>query len=333
MVLNKINLGLIGLGQMGKTHLHNCLCLKNARLVAVADVSKRSLATMKKTGIRQFTDYDDLLEDSNIDAVIISLPNFLHAEAAIKSAENGKHMFIEKPLARSVSEAERIVSAAKSNGVRLMMGYALRFFPSFMRLKHEIEQGTLGEVQIAVANHIGPGPFFSRDEKSIPKPVPSWWFDEKLVGGGALLDLGCHMIQLLRWYFGETASIQAYLGHRFSMDYEDHSTCILKFKNGTLATLNVGWFARYQKAKIDLFGTAEHAFATSQSSVLFDFANKIFRRNRSSPTYKEIEYFVKCLETDTVPSPSGEDGLEDVRLISTAYNNALQVQEDLGGHG
>jgi len=309
---------------MGKIHLYNCLHLKNARLIAVSDVSKKSLLTAKKAGVKHaFKDYNDLLKDPSINAVIISLPTFLHVEAAIKAAEHEKHILVEKPLARKAIEAKRILSAAKQNGVKLMVGYPLRFSPSFINLKNELKHGTLGDVQIATANHISTGPFFSRGEKSIPKPVPSWWFDKKLTGGGALIDLGCHMINLLRWYFGEVTSIQSLLGHRFNMDFEDHATCVLKFKNGTLAILNVGWFARYHKVSVDLYGTVKHASATSKSPGLIDYAKKIFTSDTSSSFYKELEHFVSCISSDTTPSPSGEEGLEDLRLISTAYKNTF----------
>ena len=309
---------------MGKIHLHNSLHLKNARLIAVCDISKKSLHTAKKAGVKKiFKDYNDLLKNPIINAVVISLPTFLHAEAAIKAAEHGKHILVEKPLARNTTEAKRILSAAKQNAVKLMVGYPLRFSPSFINLKNELKKGTLGDVQVAVANHISTGPFFSRAEKLIPKPVPSWWFDKKLTGGGALIDLGCHMINLLRWYFGEVTSIQSLLGHRFNMDFEDHATCVLKFKNGTIATLNVGWFARYHKVQVDLYGTVKHASATSKSPSIIDYAKKIFRSDTSSGFYKELEYFVNCVSSDVTPIPSGEEGLEDLKLISTAYKNTF----------
>jgi myo-inositol 2-dehydrogenase/D-chiro-inositol 1-dehydrogenase len=329
--MKKVNLGLIGLGQMGKVHFHNCLHLKNARLIAVCDVSKKSLLTAKKAGVKNvFKDYNDLLKDPNIDAVIISLPTFLHAETAIEATENGKAVLVEKPLARDTSEGERILLSAKRNGVKLMVGYPLQFSPSFVKLKNQLKLGTLGNVQIAAANHISTGPFFARGEKSVPKPVPSWWFDTKLTGGGALIDLGCHMINLLRWYFGGAVGIQCHLGHRFNMDFEDHATCILRFNNGTIATLNVGWFARYHKVQVDVYGTVGHASAASKSPGLFDYAKRILRINTSSPFYKELECFVNCISSDTQPSPSGEEGLEDLKLISTAYKHALHENNTLG---
>lgn len=326
--MEKIKIGLIGLGNVGRIHLHNCLHLRNATLSAVADTHEKSLITAKEVGIKHvFKDYNDLLKDPRIDAVIISVPTFLHVEIAAKAAENQKNILIEKPIARNPDEALKIISVTKQNNVKLMVGYPLRFSEPFIDLKAEFESGTLGDIQIALASHISTGPFSQRAEFAhVPEPVPSWWFDKNLTGGGALIDLGCHMINLLRWYFGEVASIRSCLGNRFSMDFEDYAICNIRFKNGTIATLNVGWFARYHKMQIDLYGTAKHASATSRSPTLSDYVRNLFSFNTSTGFYKELEYFVDCVVKNVDPSPSGEDGLEDLKVISEAYANTAQIE-------
>lgn len=138
-----------------------------------------------------------------------------------------------------------------------MVGYPLRFIPSFINLKKEINDGTLGEVQIAISNLIGPGPLSHRLENGNPAPVPSWWFKGELSGGGALMDLGCHLINLLRWYFGEITDIRAYLGYRFNLDFEDYATCFVKF-NKLVSIINLGWFSSSEELSIQLFGTVGH---------------------------------------------------------------------------
>jgi predicted dehydrogenase len=239
---------------MGKIHLRNCLYLKGARLVAVSDVSAKSLRVAKSLGIKSvYSDFNRLLDDSRIDAVIISLPTFLHAPAAIEASECGKHIFVEKPLARNVSEAQNVVSTARKQGVELMVGHPFRFMPQFMNLKKSMDDGLLGGVQIAKASIISNGPFFSRGEYHRPRPVPSWWFDQKLTGGGALIDLGSHLVDLLTWYFGDVASIRGQLGHRYRLDIEDYADCFLKFVDGTVATIDVGWFAEYHQVQVDLY--------------------------------------------------------------------------------
>lgn len=310
---------------MGKIHLNSCLHLEDARLIAVSDLSKKELLNAKNAGIKHvYEDYTNLIKNPKVDAVIISLPTFLHEQAAIEAAEQGKHILLEKPLARNSGEAERIISATKSNGVKLMIGYPLLFSKSFVDLRHQIELGTFGDVQIAIANHISTGPFLAYiTENAIPKPVPSWWFDKNLTGGGALIDLGCHLIDFLRFCFGNVKSIQSFLGYRFNMDFEDSATCVLRFQNGTLATLNVGWFSLYHKVQIELYGTTSTASASSKSSRWFDYIKGIFVERPSPTFFNELKYFVDCLISDVTPVPSGEDGFEDIKIIEEAYKNIV----------
>ena len=324
--MKKVNLGLIGIGQMGATHFRNCLRLKDAKVFAVADIREKVLHETKKVGVKHvFKDYTEMLKVKGLDAVIISLPTYLHAEAVIKAAEQGKHIFVEKPMTRTVEEAEPIVSAVKTYGVKLMVGYPMRFTEAFINLKKEVELGSLGAVQIAVANHVSTGPFFARSSETIPQPVPSWWFDTKLTGGGSLIDLGCHMIDLLKWYFGEVTDIKGYLGYRYGMDFEDHATCILKFRNGTVGIVNAGWFSTSHRVQVDLFGTANYSSAGSKSPTLFEYAKNVLRRAPSSTFYDELEYFVDCLISDVQPEPSAEEGLGVQQLIEKVYGNSLSL--------
>jgi len=314
---------------MGKIHLHNSLHLRNARLTAVSDISEKSLLTAKKAGVKHaFRDYNDLLKDPKIDAVIISLPTFLHAEVAIKAAEHGKHILVEKPLARNVREAERVVSAANLKGVKLMVGYTARFNPLFQKLKNEIKLGTLGDVQIATANHIGTGPFFHRSEKSIPKPVPSWWFDMELTGGGALLDLGSHLINLLIWYFGKVVDAKSYLGYKFNMDFEDYAIGLMEFENGPIATIKTSWGSKDSQLCLQVCGSAKNSLVRIEPtslSLLFNLFKAKLGKFDHNLFYRELDHFVSCLQSDIPPEPSGEEGLKDLKVISMMYRNASRL--------
>lgn len=325
----KINLGLIGLGFIGKVHLKNCLALKTVNVQAVADVSKKALNFAREMGVKQvFTDYHELLKQPNIDAVIISLPTYLHAPCAISAAEEGKHIFLEKPLARNPKEGMEIVSAVRRYGVKLMVGYPLRFFPEFEDAKEIMDSGMLGDIQTAHAVNIGAGPFFHRSESMIPRPVPEWWLNRGLTGGGSLLDLGSHMTNLLRWFFGKVKSIKAYLGYRFDLDLEDHATCILAFESGTIAIINVGWFSQKTVIGIELYGTTGHIqkYHRSPSRTITAIQLILGKTPRFfKPYLKEISYFVNCINEDVQPSLSGEDALKDLKIIAQAYKNQISL--------
>jgi predicted dehydrogenase len=327
--LNKINLGIIGLGNQGKIHLRNCIHLENVIVKGVADISKKNLDFARKLGIKNaYTDYENMLRDEQITAVIISLPNFLHLEASLKAAEAGKHVFIEKPMGRNVRECREILSAFRKNDLKLMVGYGLRFHPVVKRIREKIMDGFFGEVQIVESTYVSGGPFSPKSSRAGPVPVPSWWFDKELAGGGSLLDLGSHMIDLLLWFFEEVKDVESYINYTFNLEIEDVATCVLKFKKGPLAIVNAGWFSKDFTRSIQICGTAKNLwFNLSRSSVVKEIlkdVKKKFGWYSSDPYYLELAHFINCLQKDEEPNPSGEDGLRCHEVICWAYRKAFE---------
>jgi predicted dehydrogenase len=325
--MEKIKLGLIGLGYIGKIHLKHCQKLANARLIAVADLSKKALKTAKEAGVKKlYTNYEQLLKDPEIDAVIIALPTHLHLKCATETAENQKDIFLEKPIARNVTEAKEIISAAQKHSVKLMMGYPMRFAPEFQQLKQKMNEGVLGDVEIAQATYISSGPLFHRAEGLTPKPVSEWWFNKELTGGGALVDLGSHLINILRWYFGEITDIKSHLGYRFNMPFEDSAICLAKFENNTKAIINVGWFSQDYQLNIQLYGTVKTIQTQHKPlnkllaaiQMLTIGSTKFFNAHKA-----ELQHFVDCLIKDKKLTPTGEDGLKDLEAIEKAYKNQI----------
>jgi predicted dehydrogenase len=325
--VKSVQLGIIGLGHVGQIHLRHGLRLANTEVVAVADISTKALNKAKNAGVKTvFQNYEDLLRNSGIDAVVIALPTHLHLQCARQAAEAKKHIFLEKPIARNVQEASEIVLAARKNSVRLMIGYQLRFDEEFRSLKRKVNDGTLGDVEIAQATYISSGPFVHRAEGYAPVPVPEWWFNRELTGGGALIDFGSHLINLLQWYFGEIISINSCLGYRFNLDFEDSATCLAKFKYGTRAVMNVGWFLQGYQLKVEMYGTVGQAIGERRLGSGLKTAVQMLTRGYSDfhkPRFDELQYFVDCLANDTKPSPSGEEGLRDLEAISMAYDNEM----------
>jgi predicted dehydrogenase len=327
--MEKIKLGVIGLGFIGKVHLRNCLNLKSVKVVAAADSSKKALNYAKNFGVKQlFTDYHKLLKLKDLDAVVIALPTYLHVDCAISAIERGKHVFLEKPLARNVKEGREIVLASRKNGVKFMVGYHLRFASEFVNLKSQMESGILGDIQMAYGGYIAAGPFFHRAEITTPRPVPEWWLNKELTGGGALIDLGCHMINLLRWYLGEVADVKARLGYRYNFDFEDYATCIMNFECGASAVVNVGWFSQNTALGVELFGTMSHARAYLHPSSKVVTAIKLILGKTPkffTPYLKEVSHFVDYIRNDNGENRlSGEDALRDLEVIAKAYKNQIK---------
>jgi predicted dehydrogenase len=324
-----IDLGIIGLGYVGSTHLRHSLKLTNARVAAVSDMSKKALQKAKDAGVKKtYTDYKDLLRDPEIDAVIIALPTHLHLQCAKDAAEAKKQIFLEKPIARNVEEAKEIVLASRRNSVKLMVGYPLRFLTNFQILKQQIRTGAFGEIELAHATYVSSGPFFHRAEGYAPVSVPEWWFNKDLTGGGVLVDLGSHIINLARWYFGEITDIKSNLGYRFNMDLEDSAVCLAKFKSGIRAVITLGWFSQKNNLELKLFGTVDHTSVQQRIQSRFKSAIQMLTVGTSKffqPHFAELQYFAKCLNEDTSPSPTGEDALKDLEAISLAYQNQIRL--------
>jgi len=342
-----INVGFLGLGHMGLLHLRNIRFIDDVRVVAAADKSKKALSEAKAYGAEKlFRDYKELLKLEDLDAVVIVLPNFLHKESAVLAAERGLHVFIEKPLACSVSECEEIRQAVHRNDVKLFVGHNYRYFDHVQKLKAELERGSLGEIEIANIEHYTNGPFAHPLE---PRPIPDWKLDIKLAGGGVLLDDGPHLIDLFRWFFPDAELLSADLGYHYGLDVEDSALLVLRSRcTSTRGVIGIGWFQKMVfpqfNFRVNLQGTTKflstdhllprnmyfHAMKAATRNVLLRMMGK--KINPLSYTYyytsyfKEMQSFFKSIRSDFEPNPLAtvDDGVEAVRIIEKAYRLAKQ---------
>lgn len=237
-----LKVGLLGLGRMGKLHFLNALRMKDLRLVAVADKSRASRMWGEKYHVKVYDDYEKLIESEDLDAVIISLPNFMKKESIFYASEKGLDIFVDKPLARNFDEAEEIVQKVRAEDVRLMVGVNYRYFDSVQKIRNIFNDGNIGDVVIASSELIMDGPFA---HSLMPQPISEWWLDREKAGGGALLDLGYHLIDIFTWMFGDMELCFSTLGYRYNLPIEDSATVVLKsVKTGVTCVVNVGWFSK-----------------------------------------------------------------------------------------
>ncbi len=337
-----LNVGVLGLGKMGKLHLMNCKFIDDVRVTAVADASEKNLKWAKSRGINDlYKDYTKLIEKSDVDVVLITLPHFLHIKSGILAMENGIDVFMEKPLANTVSDGEMIINAVKKYNIKFMIGCNCRFIDSVEQLKGMYDNGMLGNVEIATLENIGNGPFSPFLE---PAPVPDWYFDPKEAGGGAFLDLGYHMIDLFQWFFQDVALDYVQLGNLYNLPYEDNATVILKSnKTSTRGIVNLGWFLRSVFPKFDfrvmLHGTADYASTDDFMPNIYLNAVKeglrsVWRRvtqRKIKPLaytyyyhsyFKELNNFFECVKNDGKPRISPEEALKTLMVIEEGYSRS-----------
>jgi len=331
---------------MGYLHMMNCLHVGGIKVSAVADRSKKALNRAKSIGVHNlFSDYEELMRHSNsLDAVVISLPNFLHSKSIKLALEAGLDVFVEKPLAITPRECYEIVKEVEKSGRKLMVGHCMRFMEAVEKLRKSISRGYAGELEVITIEEVLNGPF---SHGRIPVPVPEWWFNPDKTGGGALIDLGYHWIDLFRYFAGsqETRVLYSYLDHRLNLPVEDTAIAILESpSNHVTGMIHVGW---YQKSvfpqynfRLIVHGSAGylssedlvpknlylHAAKEGTKNLLRRIVGKKIRPLSYTyyyeAYYKEIKHFFECLKKDLNPSVPAVEGLKTIELVHEAYKLA-----------
>ena len=344
-----LKVGVIGLGKMGMLHMMNCLHIDDVKVIAAADYSKNALEKAKKFGVKNlYSDFHNLLNSQmDLDAVIICLPNFLHLECVKYALEEGINVFVEKPLGRNTEECREILRSVEKSGRKLMIGHCLRFVDILERMKTEAEKGHIGNLELITLESIASGPF---SHGVIPKPVPEWWFDIEKVGGGALLDIGYHLIDLFRFFAGDCNLLFAHLGYKYNLPLEDSAIAIVQSRNSSVrGIIHAGWYEQVIFPRND-FRVILHGDYSNISSErltpnnIYSYAAKegiknLFRKvagRKIKPLayayylegfHKELVHFFLCAKNDLEPSVSAVDGLRTVEVIEKAYQQARKTKE------
>ena len=250
--MRKLRWGVIGAGGIAdRRTLPGMMLAKNAELIAVMEVRAEDAERLRaKYGAkRAYTSDEALLDDPEIDAVYIASPVFLHARQAALAARRGRHVLLEKPLAMTADEAQRVVDECAAHGVRIAAGFMMRFGAHVQAMKREIEAGSIGQLVSCDA-------MFTCWYPDIPG---AWRQRRETAGGGALMDMGVHCIDLIHYVTGsrvaEVSAMQA--TQSFSYEVEDSSTLLLRLENGAICTVQSNFNIPDEAAKwrLEFFGT------------------------------------------------------------------------------
>lgn len=325
---------------MGKLHLMNALHIDGINIVAVADKSAISRKCVEKYRVKTYDDYPALIDSEKPDAVIVSLPNFLKKDCVAYAAEMGLDIFLDKPISRNFAEAQEIVHKVEKEHVRLMVGVNYRYYPCVQKLKKNFDDGRIGDAVVATSDLILNGPFA---HGVVPTPVPEWYLSKETAGGGALLDLGYHLIDLLSWMLGDLEVSYSSLGHKLNLPLEDSGTVVLNSKNhAALCVVNVGWFSRSIfpdfNFRVNIHGTAGYDSTENYSpgdlrihAVKEGIQNVLRKVLLKKPRYLTYTYwyssfytildlFFDALKHGTEIPISLAEQLSVIRLIDTVYN-------------
>jgi predicted dehydrogenase len=312
-------IGVVGLGYWGPNLARNFDRLPEAELTWLCDESPAALERYGRAfpSARVTGSFDELLADPSLDAIVLATPVATHAELARLVLEAGKHCFVEKPLAQSVEEAERVVDAARAAGRTLMVGHLLEYHPGVERLSGLIDSGELGEVRYIYSNRLNLGQL-RRDEN-------------------ALWSLGAHDVSvILRLAAEEPYECRAVGESYVNEGVEDVVFCYLRFPSGLAAHMHLSWLDPHKERRFTVVGSRrmatfddmelERKLTVYDKGFDEDYASygeyiarsgDIFspRVPNEEPLRIECRHFLQCVRNGIEPRSGSESGLRVVRVL------------------
>ncbi len=336
--MERVRVGVIGMG-MGRNHAVHYRDCPEADLVAICDVNPHRLEQVAAEvhPWRTYTNYEDLLADREIDAVSIVLPNVMHAPVTLAALHAGKHVMCEKPLAMNAAEGAEMVSTARKLGRKMMMHFNVRFFPTSQAIKSAIDAGALGPIYYARS--------VWHRKRGIPQ-LGGWFTNKSMSGGGALIDLGVHRLDLVLWLMGYPKPVSvsgatySHLGQRLAeregktFDVDDLASAFIRFDNGATLTLETSWASNSEKREdqwTQLFGIDGGALIRNWDEG-YQFEARLFKGTDGDvitehpwiPEHVETpqQHFCRAILNDTEPMATGEEGLIVMRLLDALYESA-----------
>jgi predicted dehydrogenase len=337
--MSTIRVGVIGLG-MGRHHSAGYQTHPNARVVAIADLDKSRLQQIgDQYGVTtRYLSGEEMLQQEALNVVSIATPNKFHAPLTIAALEAGCHVLCEKPMAMSADEARAMLAAAEKAGKRLMINFSYRFSEQSQALKDRVDAGELGDV------------YFARTVWHRRRGLPKFggWFGQKgLSGGGPLIDLGVHRLDLALWLMGYPKPVWV-MGSTYNpiatalaekegvpYDVEDLAVGLIRFENGATLEVEASWATNIKERELmetRLLGT-EGGLVQRNLNETYEFeAELYFERNGAhydmklhAPRKRRLNamyHLIESIVNDTPHIARGEEGLLVMEILDAIYKSA-----------
>jgi len=331
----KVRMGVIGCGAITQIiHFPILSKMEDVEIVAIADSDKTKVQALgEKYHIdNTFTDHAKLLEMDDIDAVHICTPNSMHAEMTIDALSAGKHVMVEKPIARTYEEAKSMADEARKRKMKLMVGMNHRFRPDAMILKNFVKGKELGKIFYTKAGWLRRRGSWNESE---------WAKKKQVAGGGVFMDLGIPMLDLSLWLMENPKVISVYsamYNHYQKEGIEDSATVLIRFENDAILSLEVSWTLLMENDFMytNLFGTLGGALLNPlrihkemHGNLVNVTPTKVERpENNYKKSYEyEIKHFVECVKHDRPVLSSADEAAEVMRISEAIYQSAKEKRE------
>lgn len=323
--MKKVNLGIIGAGRIGKLHSDNLLQTGNVNIRAITDPCLDEEWAASR-GLQAVPGVEDILNDSEIDAVFILSPSTFHAEQIILAAKAGKHIFCEKPIALDPVQIKAALEVVKTAGVKLQIGFNRRFDPNFMHLKSASAAGVIGNLYLVKIIARDPSP-----------PLPEYVKHS----GGIFLDMTIHDFDMVRYLSGSEVE-DVYAAGAVLVDEEigkagDVDTAItsMTMKNGTLALIDNSRQAAYgYDQRIELLGskgsisacnnTATRTLLLTSDGAVTEKPLDFFLERYNDSFRLEVIQFISAVAEDRPVPVGGDSGLESILVGLAARKSASE---------
>ena len=326
----KLRYCIVGLGRISMDHfMPACKMSQNARVTALVSSDRKKAEEqaakyeVPSKNIYSYKNYDEIGNNSEIDAVYIALPNSMHAEYTIRAANAGKHVLCEKPMATTVKDSQAMINACRAAGKKLMIAYRCHYESTNLRAVQLIREGKLGTVQAIESA-------FGFNEKA-----GEWRLNRKLAGGGPLMDVGIYSLNACRYLTGEEPSkIEGYASTidkdgRFA-EVEENVSWTMRFPSGIVASCNTTYggqmegYYRVHGTKGYLHVEPAFSYEGLQLKAQIKGEPPIDEPNQAkdpSQFVAEADHFARSVFDGEEPRSNGEEGLRDMQLISEIYKS------------
>ncbi|VVB59238.1 UDP-N-acetylglucosamine 3-dehydrogenase [uncultured archaeon] len=308
--MEKLKVGVIGAGKMGL--LHACIfnSLDNSMLTAICEKKLLVSNILKNfiSSVNIYRDFREMVDKENLDVVVITTPVFLHKMMVECAMEHNLHIFVEKPLAMNTEECQILLS--KRFECKSLVGYCRRFMETYTLAKKIIENTDLGKVHY----------FYSQLFVSqVFKQQKGWQYNQEMSGGGVLMDLGSHAIDLFHYLFGDIDTVHAFGKPVFNKDVEDYVSVNLKFKNEIFGLLQLSWSVRnYRLPELMIKFQLEDGIVTVTEKYI-----DIYSEKETTNYKKGSNIFYKQNLVKNIPINVGgsEYTSEDLHLLNCVIDN------------
>ncbi|MFC2947710.1 Gfo/Idh/MocA family protein [Virgibacillus sediminis] len=332
-----MNFAIVGCGFIAKKHAKAIKEAEGAQLVAVCDKFPDAMKLyVEEYGATPYRELTEMLEGENVDVVCICTPSGLHAPIAVQVAEAKKHIVLEKPIAMTLEETDRIIEACEKNNVKLTVVHPNRFRPVVKELRKIMDQNLLGKI-----SHANATVNWNRNQEYYDQ---SPWRGTKEHDGGVLMNQAIHNLDLLLWFMGKPEEVFSMEATRLrQIEAEDVSTGIIRFESGALGTVEASTtvYPENYEESITIFGEHgtvkisgknalffEHLVIEGKSDTeLEELKKKVKNDPWGTPGHQWIiEDMAEAIEENRTPSITGEDGRRALELVLTFYESARQNQ-------